>query len=161
MLALHSLRSISESPRHDLELDQVRNAVLSVHERSAMAELARATGSAAPLAELLEQWKIEIDIPPAEFESREYRRWLWKVSGARGSSTHATAAEWLGMLSHTPWPGKVRVLLRAVWPTRNDILINNPETPNRLLPTLAARGARTLRGLSALPTVARWRVTGR
>ncbi len=161
MLALHSLRSVSESPRHDLELDQLRDAHFDAGELAAIAELALATGSAAPLSRLLEQWGIDIDIPPADFESREYRRWLWKTTGARGSTTHATTAEWLGMLSHTPWPKKAWVLARAVWPTRRDILINNPDTPDRVLPLLAVRAARALRGLRSLPAVARRRVTGR
>lgn len=161
MLALHSLRSISDSPRHDLELDQVRNADFSADERSAIAELALATGSAAPLSGLLEEWGVDILIPPAEFESREYRRWMWKTTGARGSTTQATVAEWLGMLSHTPWQGKARVLFRAFWPTRSDILLNNPSLRDAMWPILLARLSRIVRGARAVPHVVIWRISAK
>lgn len=152
-LALHSLRSVSDQARHSEELESLRSADFTADEKAELGRLALDTGSAAPLADVLAALGVEVTIPEEEFQTPAYRAWTWKVAGAHGSYTHATAAEWLAMLARVPWGQKPRVLYRAVWPSRSDVIANNDLDEPSVGQIMRARAGRLSRGIRVLPGV--------
>lgn len=153
ILALHSLRSVSEAARHAHELEELQSATFTDAEVAQIVAIATETRSAAPLASALEDMGIIVEVPEEEFLKPEYGDWVWRVRAAQGLSSHAAAAEWLSLLARTPLRRKFTVFWRAVWPTRADILTNRPSTTDSFGAILRARSARIARGLAALPAV--------
>lgn len=155
IVALHALRSNAENPRHGSELEAVRSLDLDDDQRSRLASLVDATGSAAPLRSVLSDLGVHVEPTAADLASPDWRMWQWKVVGARGGVTDATAGAFLGLLQVSPWRRKPAVLGRAIWPTRANILHDNPDVGTGLWPVLGARVRRWGRGLRALPRVLR------
>lgn len=142
IMALHALRDGAVNDRHRAELDRARSATLTNAERVELADLARATGCAGPLHDVLTGLGVHI---PVE-DSPELREWRARVaSGSRG------AYPWLLLWREASWARRPRILFRALWPTRSDMLAARPETPDRVGAVARARVARLVRGIRGLP----------
>ncbi|WP_243075649.1 nucleotidyltransferase family protein [Microbacterium sp. SS28] len=150
VLALHSLRGASIQERHGDELQQLVAIELTDQERSDVAALALATGSAATLETVLPRLGIEVAAPAGEESSDELRRWRERVAaGSHG------AYFWISAFLTAPPAQRPRIALRALWPTRRDLLIARPDTVDSLSGRTRARLARMGRGIRWLPRALR------
>src|SRR6478735_2616250 len=70
---------------------------------------------------------------------------------ARGASSSRGAYPWLLLWREASWRERPRILFRALWPTRSDMLAARPETPDRVGAVVLARAARLVRGIRGLP----------
>ncbi|WES62867.1 hypothetical protein P0L94_10390 [Microbacter sp. GSS18] len=156
LLLLHDARSLRRAVLDRTGQSTLGDLALAEDELSELAALAQATGCASTLAGELALMGVPVQPSPDELASAEYRSWLWKRSGAAlGTVPDATAAAWMGMLARTPWRDKPRVALRALWPTRSDVLTNSPRDDHSTWTILRARLSRLVRGSLAIPRV--WR----
>ena len=146
ILALHSLRGTHKQARHRDELDQLARAEWTDADRTALAELALATGSAGPLRAVLSGWGVSVTPDPALAATPAAVEWHRKVAEAEGA-----AASWFLLLANAPWREKPAVMGRALWPSRADFVISHPEIPDRLGPQVRARVARWGRGIRRAP----------
>lgn len=149
ILALHSERGTTEQPRHQQELNElVRLAELSASERSELALLAQATGSAATLHQVLARLGVTTTVTDAELRAPDVTRWRARVeSGSSG------AYFWLDLLGRaTTFRDAVSILGHALWPSDADLLLMYPDVPDRAWPRLIARIGRVCR---AVPMAAR------
>jgi hypothetical protein len=150
ILALHSLRSATIQPRHAIELEQLTRITLTEQERADAASLALATGCAATLETVLPRLGIVVTPPDSELRSAELREWRERVaSGSHGSYF------WFVAFRRAPWGERPRLLWRALWPSRHDLLVARPETVDTFSGRTRARVARLGRGVRSLPAAAR------
>jgi hypothetical protein len=142
IMALHAMRDGAVSDRHRAELDRARSAALTDAERVELAELARTTGCAGPLHDVLTDLGVDVAVE----DSPELREWR-----ARVASSSRGAYPWLLLWREASWRERPRILFRALWPTRSDMLAARPETPDRVGAVVLARAARLVRGIRGLP----------
>lgn len=146
ILALHSLRGASIQQRHADELEQLLRVELTDQERADAAALALATGSAATLETVLPRLGVHVDAPVDPAQAKALQQWRQRVAaGSHG------AYFWLQALRDAPWSQRPRILWRAFWPTRHELLVARPETVDTLRGRTRARIARLGRGIRSLP----------
>lgn len=147
ILALHSLRSTKDDPRHQAELDGLyAPAGLDSTSRADLLDLARRTGCVQTLSSVLGKIGIDTSGEPPAPDSDALRRWEIRVrAGGRG------AHFWLLALADAPPRARLRLLWRAFWPTREDLEISRPWLPDSFGARFRARLMRLTWGLSTLP----------
>lgn len=146
---LHQLRD-GETRADRVELATLARARVGNSERAGLIELARATGALEPARGLLARLGIMAsDLPPAR-DSPSLR--LWR---ARIDADASGAYFWMLLLKRTPPRERFKVLLRAVWLPRADLLIDDPAIRDTLPGRARARLARIPRGLLGLPRATR------
>lgn len=155
VLALHSLRSVgSHRPRSELlrVIDSAEE--LSAEVRTKLAILAEATGSTQTLEEVLPQLGVHVSLSAPLDVSPRLREWRRLVHGEFAPTT-----VWISHVMETPWYRRPHVLLRALWPSTNDLRVSHPEIPPGKYHELGARLRRMVRGAKAAPRalVKRWR----
>lgn len=126
VLALHSLRSSSKNQRHVLELENLIARGVSAVQGLEIAELAERTGSAAPLAGVLEKLGLPVQVDPATYRSDAYQDWAQIVAEANGAP-----ANWFRVIRRTPPRQIPLVIYRAVWPSKEDLVRAHPELAGR------------------------------
>jgi len=146
VLGLHSLRSASIQPRHVNELEQLVRAPLTDTDRADIAALAQATGSIATLETVLRRMGIDVRPTPGDLADPALRHWQERVS----SGSHG-AYIWMLALRRSKWTQRPRILWRAAWPTRRDLLVARPETVDTVTGRIRARMARWGRGIRSAP----------
>lgn len=146
VLGLHSLRGATIQPRHLDELEQLVRAPFTDGERDELGRLARETGCVATLESALPRLGVDVEPSAAELASPDLRDWRERVTaGSHGSYF------WMLALRKSPWRERPRILWRAVWPTRHDLLSTRPETVDTLSGRTRARLARWGRGIRSAP----------
>lgn len=150
VLALHSLRGTHKQERHRDELASVTAASFTAAERAELAALATATGAAYPLRDVLAAWGVAVPAETDLIHSEAGKEWRRKMAEAEGA-----AASWLLLLWRVPWRDKPAVIGRAIWPSRTDLTLTDPDIPDRPWPLLRARAARWGRGLRRSPAALR------
>lgn len=143
ILALHSMRSSRKNLRHERELGALRTTPLDPRELADVVALAHATGSVAPLKDLLSAWGASIELDPKVFASIAYRDWAQAVAEARGAP-----ADWHRVLQRAPWRHKPRVLLRALWPSEADLRRTHATLASSRMSRLRIRVQRLGRGFT-------------
>ncbi|KAF2414817.1 hypothetical protein B1729_03015 [Microbacterium sp. B35-04] len=146
VLGLHSLRGATIQPRHLDELEQLVRAPLTDAERLDIATLARETGCVATLEKVLPRMGIDARPTPDELADPALRAWRERVS----SGSHG-AYFWMLALRRSPWSQRPRIVWRAAWPTRRDLLVARPETVDTVTGRTRARVARWGRGIRSAP----------
>ncbi|MFF2487762.1 nucleotidyltransferase family protein [Microbacterium sp. NPDC058062] len=150
VLALHSLRGATIQPRHLDELEQLVRAPFTDDERAELAALARETGCVATLESVLPRLGVEVEPTAAERAAPELRYWRERVTaGSHGSYF------WMLALRKSRWRDRPRLLWRAFWPTRRDLLVARPEAVDTIRGRTRARLARWGRGIRSAPAGAR------
>lgn len=146
ILGLHSLRGTKEQQRHEAELGELLKSQLTDSERTAIAQFAHDVGASVPLAEVLPQ--LGITTAPNEDERLlpTYPEWRRKYASASGA-----AASWLFIFKNASWAERPGIVARAIWPTREDLLANNPSIVDHPLPRATARIKRWINGVRHLP----------
>lgn len=148
--ALHALRSPTDEA-HRAELlelvRRMREAPDSGPLACSLVELARLFGSVEPLQPFFEM--LGLDVPRPATPSHDYL--LWSVQTAQASRS----ASWLLLIARTRPLQRPGMAWRALFPTRQDLLLDHPGTPDTLLGITWARGSRLLRAIRALPTALR------
>ena len=146
ILALHSLRGAREQPRHQDELAHVSAITFTDTERDELAELAAATEASLPLRKVLAGWGVDVEPDAALSGSAAAREWQRKTT-----ETEGLVVSWILLLARAPWRSKPGIVLRALWPSRADLVVSHPEFPDRLWQQVWCRIARWGRGLRRLP----------
>ncbi|MGN6218399.1 MAG: nucleotidyltransferase family protein [Microbacterium sp.] len=150
ILALHSLRGKALEPRHRRELDELLQIELDGPERARLAELAKRTGCAATLEDVLTRLGVQVAVSDAERSAEEVVRWRRRVaSGSHG------AYFWIDAFRRGDGRERVAVVRRAVWPTREHLLLSRPETTDTVPGRLRGRLARWGRGIRSVPQAVR------
>ena len=147
LLALHSLRSSKAHTRHNAEFVGLVQVVSSSRVRR-LIELARQTGA----VETLQPFWHAIGYAATSSAGAYYveiREWRALVeSGGYGAYT------WLRALNQAHGlPMKLRIIRRAVWPTRDDLRVMAPDTAGRT--RVGFRIWRIWRGARRLPRAVR------
>lgn len=146
VLGLHSLRGATIQPRHLDELEQLVRTPFTDEERADLGVLARETGCVATLETVLPRLGVAVEPSAAELASPDLRDWRERVTaGSHGSYF------WMLALRRARWTQRPRILWRAVWPTRPDLLVARPETVDTLRGRTRARLARWGRGIRSAP----------
>lgn len=158
VLGLHSLRGATIQARHLDELEQLVRTPFTDQEREDLGALARETGCVATLETVLPRLGVVVEPSATELASPHLRDWRERVT----AGSHGTYF-WLLALRKSPryeWP---RILWRAVWPTRRDLLVARPETVDTFRGRTRARLARWERGIRSAPAGLRavWTHRGR
>jgi len=147
--ALHQLRD-GQGRADNGELTGLTRVELDGTERAELVALATQTGAIGPIHELLLMLGFRGEDIPAYAESTELVAWR-----ARIDADASGAFFWMLLLERTPLTLRAGVLARAVWPTRRDLLINAPGTPDTAMGRTAARLARVPKGLRSMPRAIR------
>ncbi|MFE5407284.1 nucleotidyltransferase family protein [Microbacterium sp. NPDC056569] len=146
VLALHSLRGATIQPRHVQELEQLVSTPFTDDERADIAALARETGCVATLDSVLPRLGVFVEPSADELASPHLRDWRERVTaGSHGSYF------WMLALRRSRWHERPRLLWRAFWPTRRDLLVGRPETADTVHGRTRARLARWGRGIRSAP----------
>ncbi|MGU3645884.1 nucleotidyltransferase family protein [Microbacterium sp. C23T] len=146
VLGLHSMRGTTMQARHAEELEQLIRTPFTADERTDLGTLARETGCLATLEIVLRRIGVDLEPSAAELASPDLREWRELVSaGSHGSYL------WLRALRKSRWHDRPRLLWRAFWPSRRDLLIARPETVDTLRGRTRARLARWGRGIRSAP----------
>lgn len=149
ILALHSLRGTAAQERHAVELRELLEVDLTDAERTQLAHLAAATGSAETLQSVLSRLGANAPTPAGD-PSPALREWRERVdAGSVG------AYQWIVAFRRTRGIAKLHILWRALWPSDHDLLLSHPELPDAFWPKLQGRVARWGRGLRSLPRAVR------
>lgn len=146
ILALHCLRGSREQIRHQIELDSLLRIRLDDHDRAELARFIREVGATVPLSEVTPKLGIDLPVDPSERKLPTYVEWRRKVA-----SSHGGAASWLVLLKKVSWRKKPAILLRAIWPSRHDMLINTPGLTDHAHARVLARISRWRTGIQQLP----------
>lgn len=150
ILALHSLRGKVLEPRHGRELDELLQIELDDRERARLTDLAVRTGCAATLEDVLPRLGVHLSITDDERSAAEVVRWRRRVaSGSHG------AYFWIDAFRRGDGPERIAVVRRAIWPTREHLLLSRPETVDTVPGRLKGRVARWGRGIRSLPRAVR------
>lgn len=151
ILALHSLRGGTNQPRHRAELEHLVTTVrLTGIERDELGDLARRTGCAATLDEVLPRLGVDAAAPTAELSSPELQEWRERIA-AGGYGTYF----WFAALRKARARERAVIAVRAIWPSDHDLLVTHPETPDTVPAKLWARAQRYGRGMQTLPAALR------
>jgi hypothetical protein len=150
ILALHSLRGKALEARHSRELDELLQIELDDSDRARLADLAVRTGCAATLEEVLPRLGVDILVSDEERSAAAVVRWRRRVaSGSHG------AYFWLDAFRRGDGPERVAVVKRAIWPTREHLLLSRPDVVDTVPGRLKGRIARWGRGIRSLPQAVR------
>lgn len=147
ILALHSLRGNARQRRHAAELESLVRAKFTPAERAEISRLCDATGSRLSLAPVLPLLRI----PPGEqgaAATSAVASALWRDQvnvGTIGSYV------WLTRLNRSTGVARLSLLWRAIWPSRNDLLLSENLTETTLRARTHARIRRLVRGARSLP----------
>lgn len=146
VLGLHSLRGATIQARHLDELEQLVRTPFTDEERADLCALARETGCVATLETVLPRLGVHVEPTAEELASPGLRDWRERVTaGSHGSYF------WMLALRKSRWSKRPRILWRAVWPTRRDLLVARPETIDTFRGRTRARLARWGRGIRSAP----------
>jgi hypothetical protein len=150
ILALHSLRGKALEARHGRELDELLQIELDETERDRLADLAQRTGCAATLEDILPRLGVHVNVSDDERSAAEVVRWRRRVaSGSHG------AYFWIDAFRRGDGRERIAVVRRAVWPTREHLLLSRPETIDTVRGRLKGRISRWGRGIRSLPQAVR------
>ena len=145
LLALHSLRGPARQRRHLDELKQLTRAYLSTADRDALLDIACATGCELTLETVLPTLGVAFPTNSQYEGSAALALWRRRVrSGSQG------AYYWIVALAEAPWVSRPKILVRAVWPTREDLLLARVETLDTVRGRWRARVHRLLWGFRSL-----------
>ena len=151
MLALHSLRSTQENSRHDAELEQMLGAAFTSSERAELGALAARTGCTETLSRVLPGLGVVSTASAAPIDMEALLAWNERTAVRKyGLGTY----DLLRAFRRAPLTLKPKILLRAVWPSDEDLRSLRPGISNDTRSKNAARIERLRKGLSALPGVA-------
>jgi hypothetical protein len=150
ILALHSLRGKALEARHGRELDELLQVELDARDRDRLAELAVRTRCAATLEEVLPRMGIHLPLTEDERSTADAVRWRRRVaSGSHG------AYFWIDAFRRGDGRERVAVAARAVWPSREHLLLSRPDVVDTMSGRLKGRIARWGRGIRSLPQAMR------
>ncbi|WP_404431334.1 nucleotidyltransferase family protein [Microbacterium lacus] len=148
--ALHHLRDGASRSTIGGELDQLVSVEMTPDELGSLAALAVETGALGPVAHVLEQLGLEPAAIPQIEDSPALRAWNSRIA-ADASGPYF----WLLLLRNTPARHRPSLIARAIWPSRADIEINNPGTPDSRSARAKVRLTRIPKGLRSLPRAIR------
>lgn len=154
--ALHSLRSRSQDPRHERELDRLLGVTvpsLDALTRSAILSLAGELGALDTARPFLEELGIELPAPTAPGVDPELDHWRAFVRGDGTPTTHL-----LAIVVKAPWRDKPRLLWSAIWPSYDDYVVAHPGAPTSRDAVTRLRLARLGKGVRHLPNAVRGRI---
>lgn len=146
---LHQLRDGRARVDQD-ELSRVTSATLTSAQRRDLASLALATGALEPAREvLLGMGMTDADLPRRVLDSA-VQDWT-----ARIEADASGAYYWLLLIRSAPLGARAGLLMRALWPPRSDLLINDPGMTDTPSGRLKARVARLPKGMRGIPRAVR------
>ncbi|RNI20925.1 PqqD family peptide modification chaperone [Flexivirga caeni] len=148
VLLLHGLRAPSLA-RNQREINDAHTLYvdnLAPHERRALRALVESTDCPEPTAEFFAGVGEPVDLPPTPSEG--YIMWRLLTSPSRTEN-------WMLWISRTHGLGVIRVLFRAVVPTRADILTDHPESARNTRALLTAYWRRLVRAARLTPHAVR------
>lgn len=146
---LHQLRD-GISRADGSELRALHTARLTTADKDDIVQLATATGALEPARELLLSLGLEERELPRPTETLASREWR-----ARTDANASGAFFWLLLLERTPRRDRLALLWRAIWPTRETLRINHPDSPDTLMVRIALRVARVPGGIRSIPAAVR------
>jgi hypothetical protein len=149
LLALHSLRSLTLSPRYEIELNALCQRIINNEiefDREDFVNFARSVGATAPLTPFFERLDLMVSAPVSELRSPEFGR--WRLSSSRGRSNPHL---WLRAIAHARGAQRWEFVRAAVWPTAADIVTAYPGIDPSPRALRALRWRRLLNGLRVLP----------
>lgn len=149
ILALHSLRDGPSHPRHSRELDELLKSSFDQLELTELADLIREVGAEGTLSGVLNPLGLSAHFGEA-VETDDLRAWRSRVEA---DSTRAYF--WLVKLRREPWRRKPHVFLRALWPSRSDLVSGYPDMPDAPRQRVRTRIVRLSAGFKGLPTALR------
>ncbi|MET4134165.1 nucleotidyltransferase family protein [Pseudarthrobacter sp. PvP090] len=142
--ALHSLRAMDE-PRHQREYSGLLQRVdTSMHKE--IVELSIELQATSALQPLLDDLGI-VDLPVRQGPVSD--EW------SNRTSIQGTGTAYLVALIEAPWRAKPRVLVRAIFPSRNTLRERDLHLDDSVAGLLRAHVARWRRGMAGLPAAAR------
>ena len=155
ILALHSLRGKRAQGRHLAELDDLLSRVtLDDTERADLASFAERVDCVEALGVLADRDVLVAlgAVPSGAGDditrtSPELTEWRGRVEG-----TESGAAFWLFAFRQARWRDRPRMIARAFWPSRADLLIRDPTLPDLPGARVRARVARIGKGLRQVLT---------
>ncbi|MDN4477445.1 nucleotidyltransferase family protein [Demequina sp. SYSU T00039] len=157
--ALHSLRTLSESPRIVSEYEFLVSTVvpgLSPHDREEIVVLARRTGAVDTARPFFEASGIELPWGTLPSHDPLLDNWRERVESG-GSRT----SQVLQALRKMRWRDRPALLARALWPSRDDYRLDHPEASGNHGPMVWLRLVRLVRGVVDLPRAIRAMVLAR
>tara|TARA_B100000678_G_scaffold266581_1_gene251582 strand:+ start:1714 stop:2682 length:969 start_codon:yes stop_codon:yes gene_type:complete len=152
--ALHALRGGPQNPRHQRDLAHLRQSPLTGTQRDDLVFLAHATGCAVTLETELRAWGVDI-VPSAQERSAPgLDDWRDKVRGAQ-----TPALLWWTAWRRARGLDRLRVMWRAIWPSREDMLRHRPGVRDRWADIMLARVRRWGRSARSLSRALGWAVS--
>ena len=149
VLALHSLRKPND-PRSVIEYPDLVRRVKDTFSHSdllELGELAQVTSSSEAALPFLRDVGVDVDAP----QSASQQFIAWQIN-AQDHASHATRTTgWLIALLDAPLGERVYVLRRALWPSAESMLGEDPSIDSTPSGIRRARIARLGRGIRALP----------
>lgn len=152
VLALHALRSLAQSTRHNQELEYLLSAPFTISELQELGRLASRTGCTEPLEAILAQLNAPSHRDKAPLDIGALRDWKVRTD-VRENGIGAYA--WLKLVLDAPLSNKPTVLWRAIWPTDSDLTLHHPDLPSDPAARNRIRRKRLISGIRALPHVVR------